>query len=147
MDADKGGLIGYSVTHRVIGAFYEVYNELGSGFLEHVYENALALCLRDIGLEVRQQCPIDVYFRGQRVGEYRADLLVPGELLIEVKAVSTLSPSHEAQLVNYLKATGVAVGLLLNFGPRAQMKRRVHSGKNPLLSAPIRPDPRTKSNV
>ena len=142
MEADKSGLILEKVTEKVIGAFYDVYNELGAGFLENVYENSLAHCLREAGLDVRQQLPIDVYFRGQRVGEYRADLLVPGQLLIEVKVASTISPAHEAQLVNYLKATGVPVGLLLNFGPRPQLKRRVHSGKNPPLSAPIRPYPR-----
>ena len=147
MGADKSGLIQEDLTEAVIRAFFAVYNELGHGFLEQVYENALAVALREMDIDVRQQVGIDVYFRGHRVGEYRADLLVPDRLLIEVKAATTLAPGHEAQMVNYLKATGIPVGLLLNFGPRPQMKRRVHSGKNPLLSAPIRPDPRTKTNV
>jgi GxxExxY protein len=127
MEADKSGLIDELLTQRVIGAFFDVYNELGHGFLEQVYENALALALRQSGLEVMQQASVDVMFRGKRVGEYRADILVPGRLLIEVKAATTLAPGHEAQLINYLKATGIPVGLLLNFGPNAQFKRRVHS--------------------
>ncbi|MCM2355808.1 MAG: GxxExxY protein [Arenimonas sp.] len=147
MEADKSELIGGEVTERVIGAFYSVYNELGSGFLEQVYENALAICLREQGFDVGQQIAVDVYFRGNRVGEYRADLIVSKRLLIEVKVASMIAPAHEAQLVNYLKATGLPVGLLLNFGPKPQFKRRVHSGKDPLLSAPIRPYPRSKTNV
>lgn len=143
MDADKSGLIQEDLTELVIRAFFAVYNELGHGFLEQVYENALAVALSEMAIDVRQQVGIDVYFRGHRVGQYRADLLVPDLLLIEVKAATNLAPGHEAQMVNYLKATGIPVGLLLNFGSRPQMKRRVHSGKNPLLSAPIRPDPRT----
>ncbi|WP_290889602.1 GxxExxY protein [Arenimonas sp.] len=143
MGADQSGLIREAVTETVIGAFYSVYNELGVGFLEQVYENALMVCLLDAGLPVLQQQRIDVYFKGHKVGDYRADLIIPDELLIEVKVASTISPAHEAQLVNYLKATGVPIGLLLNFGPRPQVKRRVHS-KNPLLSAPIRSYPRSK---
>jgi GxxExxY protein len=142
MGADESGLMQEGVTETVIRAFYSVYNELGAGFLEHVYENALLLCLQESGLVAWQQVPVDVYFRGHRVGEYRADLVIPNKVLIEVKVASTISPAHEAQLVNYLKATGIPVGLLLNFGPRPQVKRRVHS-KNPLLSAPIRPYPRS----
>jgi len=139
MDADKSGLIEEGVTETVIKAFYAVYNELGSGFLEQVYENAMAVCLRESGLDVWQQTAVDVYFRGHRVGEYRADLMIPGRLLIEVKVASAISPAHEAQLLNYLKATGIPVGLLLNFGPSPQVKRRVHSKKK---SALIRVHPR-----
>lgn len=127
MEADKSGLIDESLTEKVIGSFFAVYNELGHGFLEQVYENALAFALREAGLDVVQQASIDVMFRGRRVGEYRADILVPGRLLIEVKAATTLAQGHEAQLINYLKATGIPVGLLLNFGPHPQFKRRVHS--------------------
>ncbi len=126
MNADKSGLIEESVTESVIGAFYAVYSELGHGFLEQVYENALAIALREAGHPVIQQAALDVCFRGQRVGEYRADLLIPGRLIIEVKAVAALAPVHEAQLLNYLRATGIRVGLLLNFGPKPQIKRRVH---------------------
>lgn len=127
MEADKSGLVDELLTRRVIGAFFDVYNELGHGFLEQVYENALALALRESGVDVVQQASVDVIFRGKRVGEYRADILVPGRLLVEVKAATALAPGHEAQLINYLKATGIPVGLLLNFGPNAQFKRRVHS--------------------
>lgn len=139
MDADKSGLIEEGVTETVIKAFYSVYNELGSGFLEQVYENAMAHCLREAGLDVWQQTAVDVYFRNHRVGEYRADLMIPGRLLIEVKVATAISPAHEAQLLNYLKATGIPVGLLLNFGPHPQVKRRVHSNKK---SALIRAHPR-----
>ncbi|WP_290588945.1 GxxExxY protein [Arenimonas sp. SCN 70-307] len=147
MGADKSELLDGELTEKVIGAFFAVYNELGSGFLEQVYENALSICLRELGLSVLQQTAVDVYFRGNRVGEYRADLIVDGRLLVEVKVATTISPAHEAQLVNYLKATGLPIGLLLNFGPHPQFKRRIHSGRNPLLSAPIRPNPRSKTNV
>ncbi|GGA73404.1 hypothetical protein GCM10011521_09460 [Arenimonas soli] len=126
MDTDESGLLEESVTETVIGAFFTVYKELGYGFLESVYENALAHLLRIQGLNVIQQPALDVYFRGCRVGEYRADLLIPGKLIIEVKAASVLASSHEAQLINYLRATGVRVGLLLNFGPKPQFKRRIH---------------------
>ena len=136
MNADKSGLAEASVTESIIGAFYAVYNELGHGFLEQVYENALAMCLRESGMEVRQQVPVDVHFKGQRVGEYRADLLVAGRVLVEIKAVSALAPVHDAQLINYLKATGIPVGLLLNFGPKPQVRRRVHSsGSSALIRA------------
>jgi len=126
MSTDKNGLIEESVTETVIGAFFAVYSELGHGFLEQVYENAMAIALRQQGWQVVQQPAIDVLFRGQRVGEYRADLLIPGKLIVEIKAAATISAVHEAQLLNYLKATGVRVGLLLNFGPKPQFKRRVN---------------------
>jgi GxxExxY protein len=126
MDTDKSGLIEESTTESVIGAFFAVYSELGHGFLEQVYENAMAIALRQQGLPVLQQAALDVLFRGFRVGEYRADLLVPGKLIIEVKATTAITGAHEAQLLNYLKATGIRVGLLLNFGPKPQFKRPVN---------------------
>lgn len=113
------------ITEKVIGAFYDVYNELGYGFLEKVYENALAMALRSTELDIRQQAPISVTFRGTTVGEYFADLLVENCVIVEIKAAEKLSPSHEAQLLNYLKATRVEVGLLVNFGPSPDFKRRV----------------------
>lgn len=126
MPTDKGGLVEGVTSQAVIGAFFSVYSELGFGFMEQVYENALACALREKGFSPVQQAAIDVYFRGHLVGEYRADLLIPGKLIIEVKAVATLSPAHDSQLLNYLKATGVRVGLLLNFGPKPQFRRRVN---------------------
>lgn len=139
MNADKHPLLEAELTERVIGVFYAVYNELGSGFLESVYENAFAAALREIGLRVVQQAPIDVRFRGILVGEFKADLLVEERIIVELKAVSQLGSAHEVQLVNYLKATGIPVGLLFNFGPRPQFKRRVFdSHPNPRSSASIR---------
>ena len=112
------------VTQLIIQAFYTVYNNLGYGFLEKVYANALALELRKLGLEVIEQASIHVYYAGQSVGEYFADLLVAGQVIVELKAVTALAAEHEAQLLNYLKATPFEVGLLLNFGPKPQIKRK-----------------------
>ena len=115
------------VTESVIGAYYHVYNTLGYGFLEKVYEHALTLELRARGLLVAIQHPITVWYKGIPVGEYFADLLVNECIIVELKSAVTLTDAHEAQLVNYLKATGIEVGLLLNFGPKAQVKRKVYS--------------------
>jgi GxxExxY protein len=112
------------LTEQVIGAFYNVYNKLGHGFLERVYENSLAIALRRVGLEVVQQAPISVRFDGEVVGEYFADLLVNRVVIVEIKAAEKLCEAHEAQLLNYLKATGIEVGLLLNFGPSPEVKRK-----------------------
>lgn len=112
------------LTEQIIGAFYEVYNELGFGFLEKVYENALALELRDRDLTVVQQAPIVVHYRGHVVGEHYADLVVANKVIVELKAARSLAPEHEAQVLNYLKATQFEVGLLLNFGPEATFKRK-----------------------
>ena len=109
----------------VIGAFYVTYNALGFGFLESVYENAFAIQLEHCGLRVERQRPITVRYRGNIVGDFRADLVVEERLLVEIKAASALLPVHEAQLINYLKGTGLQLGLLLNFGPRPQVRRRI----------------------
>jgi len=108
----------------IIGCAYRVHNTLGEGFLEKVYENALAIELRRHGLDVVQQAPIQVRYAGQVVGDYYADLWVEGRVILELKAVQELSPVHEVQLVNYLKATGVDIGLLLNFGSSVQIRRK-----------------------
>ncbi len=113
------------LTKKIIGIFYDVYNELGYGFSEKVYENAIAIRLRKLGLIVKQQVPITVYFDGQVVGAYVADLWVNDVVLLELKAVRKLTPAHEAQLLNYLKATDIEVGLVLNFGPKAEFIRKV----------------------
>jgi GxxExxY protein len=110
-------------TERVLGVFYDVYNELGHGFLESVYEEAMAVALGQAGLGVQPQIPLKVAFRGTVVGDFRADLLVEKSVLLELKAVRVLDPLHEAQLLNYLRATEIEIGLLLNFGPRPQFKR------------------------
>ena len=113
------------ITDKVLKAFFQVHTELGFGFSEKVYENALAILLRDFGLVIEQQKPIKVYFHGQVVGEYIADLVVNDVVLLELKAVQKIIDQHSAQLWNYMKATKFEVGLLLNFGPKADFQRRV----------------------
>ncbi len=111
------------ITNQIIKAFYTVYNNLGYGFLEKVYRNSMTIELRKVGLEVTPEARIAVCYEGEVVGEYFADLLVASAVLVELKAVQQLAKEHEAQLLNYLKATPCEVGLLLNFGPRAEVKR------------------------
>jgi GxxExxY protein len=113
------------LTSSIIGAFYDVYNELGYGFLEKVYENALVYELAKRGLNVHQQMPIKVYYDDQLVGQYFADLLVSDAVIVELKAAEAIAEEHEAQLLNYLKATEIDVGLILNFGPNPQVMRKV----------------------
>jgi GxxExxY protein len=115
------------ITSAIIAAYYDVYNTLGYGFLEKVYENALILELQKRGLTAEQQLPIKVYYEGQVVGEYFADLLVNSLVILELKAAEQIIKAHEAQLVNYLKATDHEVGLILNFGPKAEFKRKIFS--------------------
>ena len=117
------------ITELIIKAFYTVYGVLGYGFLEKVYENALAIELRKLGLKVVQQAQIVVYYDGHEVGVYQADLLVADAVIVELKATRALAPEHEAQLLNYLKATPYEVGLLLNFGPRPQIRRKVYDNE------------------
>ncbi|QEG32810.1 GxxExxY protein [Bythopirellula goksoeyrii] len=121
------GLIRGDLTDRIIHGFYHVYNSLGYGFLEKVYENSLGITLSKSGCTVKQQWPIAVMFEEEIVGEYFADLLVNESVIIEVKAAESIAKEHEAQLVNYLKATGYQVGLILNFGPKAEFRRKVFS--------------------
>jgi len=116
-------LLHENLTKDILKAFYDVYNKLGFGFLERVYENSLALLLRERGMRVQQQAPISVYFHGVAVGEYFADLLVDDLVIVELKAVEELRQEHLAQLRNYLRATDIEVGLLLNFGREAAFKR------------------------
>ena len=111
------------LTHQVIGAFFEVYRELGVGFLEAVYCRALAISLADKGLVVESEARIPVFFKGEPVGDYRADLLVEGRLIVEVKAVDAMAAVHRAQLLNYLRATTIEVGLLVNFGAKFSFER------------------------
>jgi GxxExxY protein len=112
-------------TDLILKAFYHVYNTLGYGFLEKVHENALKITLRKWGLSVRQQQAIKVYFEGEEVGEYFADLIVVESVILELKAVESICSAHESQLVNYLKATDIEVGLLLNFGPKPEFRRKI----------------------
>ncbi len=114
-----------NLTGQIIKAFYKVYNELGYGFLERVYEKALALELESMGLRVGRQRPIKVYYLGREVGDYYADLIVKGLVIIELKCAEAMCEAHDAQLLNYLKATDVEVGLLLNFGPKPAFRRKI----------------------
>jgi GxxExxY protein len=113
------------LTGKILEAFFTVYRTLGYGFSEKVYENALAIEMARLGLKFQQQLPIIVYYLGNVVGEFVADFLVEDKVMLELKAVQELAQENEAQLLNYLKATTVEVGLLLNFGPKAQHIRKV----------------------
>lgn len=113
------------LSHRIIGWFYDVYNELGSGFLERVYQRALTNVLASRGISVQREVPLDVHFRGATIGEYRADLIVENTIIVECKAGDHLAPQHSAQLLNYLKATSRPLGILLNFGAKPTFKRVV----------------------
>ena len=118
-------LLHKDITDKIIKAFYKVYNELGYGFLEKVYENALFLELTAMGLFCEKQKPIKVYYNGKIVGEYFADIIVNGCVIVELKAAEVLVEEHEFQSINYLKATEIEVGLLLNFGKKPQFKRKL----------------------
>jgi GxxExxY protein len=121
-----GQLMHADLSDVILNAFYKVYNTLGYGFLEKVYENALAVELRKRGLVVLQQVPINVYYEGVVVGEYVADMLVNDRIIIETKCATAIAHEHEAQLLNYLRATAIEVGLLLNFGPKPEFSRKVY---------------------
>jgi GxxExxY protein len=118
-------LLHKEITDKIFKAFYKVYNELGFGFLEKVYENAMFLELSSMGLICEKQKPIKVYYYGQKVGEYFADIIVNDCVIIELKAAENLCEEHEFQLINYLKATEIEVGLLLNFGRNPEFKRKI----------------------
>ena len=113
------------ITGKILRAFYNVYSGLGYGFLEKVYENALIHELKEMGLKVSQQRPIKVYYDSVLVGEYFADIVVENAVIIELKAVKALHESHSNQLMNYLKATEIEVGLLLNFGEEPELARKI----------------------
>lgn len=113
------------LTERIIKEAYYVYNKLGYGFLEKVYENAMFIRLKNTGFNVSQQYPVNVYFENELVGEYFADILIEEKVILELKAIEKLIAIHEVQLVNYLKATKIEVGLLINFGPKIEIKRKV----------------------
>jgi len=112
------------LTYKVIGSAYKVHNILGPGFLEKVYENALIIELRKLGIYARQQVKLPVLYEGQQVGLYFPDLWIENQLIIELKAILTLAPEHEMKLIHYLTATGIDNGLLINFGNTVQVKRK-----------------------
>ncbi|MCC6568496.1 MAG: GxxExxY protein [Anaerolineales bacterium] len=113
------------LSEKIIKIFYQVHNELGYGFSEKVYQKTYGIALREAGLTVDEQVAIKVYYHGQLVGEYFADMVVNGVILLELKAASQIIDEHEAQLLNYLKATEIEVGYVLNFGKSATFKRKV----------------------
>ena len=121
-DKDRG-LKHRELTQRISGVFYEVYNELGHGFLESVYETAFEIALVSKGINVLTQIEVPVWFRGKKIGDFKADMLVEGSVLLELKAGSRLNPAHEAQLLNYLRATEIEVELLFSFGLKPEVKR------------------------
>ena len=113
------------ITEKIIAAAYAVHNQLGFGFLEKVYKNALMIELGNMSFKCQAEVPLKVFYQDKPVGEYFADIVVEDKIVVETKAVSKLDPAHEAQLVNYLKASGISVGLLINFGTSVEIKRRV----------------------
>ena len=117
------------ITDKIINAYYKFYNTLGYGFLEKVYETSMVVALRKAGLKVEQQKNIKVYYESEEVGDYYADLLVEDLVIIELKAAKALSEDHEAQLVNYLKATTIEIGLLINFGKEPNFKRKIFENR------------------
>jgi len=118
------------LSEKIIKIFYQVYNKLGYGFLEKVYENAMMIEFKKTGISAVSQFPIKVFYDGKVVGEYFVDILVKEKVIVEIKAARTLSPEYEAQLLNYLRATDIEVGLLLNFGPKPELKRKVFDNAN-----------------
>jgi GxxExxY protein len=114
-----------ALTEKIIGVFYRVYKELGHGFLESVYQEAMAISLSEAGLSVTRQLAVPIWYHGKRIGDFKADLVVNNLVLLELKALKRLEQAHEAQTLNYLRATEFEVALLLNFGPSSQLKRFV----------------------
>jgi len=123
INADERRYKHQELTQTIIGIFYDVYNELGFGFLEKIYEEAMARVLKAKGIDVQQQAAVPVSFRGEKIGSYEADLVVAKSVLVELKACKALDSSHEAQLLHYLRSTEIEIGLLLNFGPRPGLRR------------------------
>ncbi|MFC1580595.1 GxxExxY protein [Thermodesulfobacteriota bacterium] len=113
------------ITAKAIDCAYKVHNTIGFGFLERVYQNALLIELEKNGLQAEKEVPIKVFYEEKIVGDYIADIIVEGKVVLELKSVKEIHPAHEVQLTNYLKATGIEVGLLINFAESVQVKRRV----------------------
>jgi GxxExxY protein len=137
MHADEHGLKHAELSEKLIGIFFSIYNELGHGFLESVYEQAFSIALAEQGIFFQWQMAVPVFFHQQKIGDFRADLLVDGKILLELKTGREIDPAWEKQLLNYLRATEVEVGLLFNFGPQAQFRRYVFENekKHPRKSA------------
>lgn len=129
-------MIHSDITERIIKCFYEVYNILGYGFLEKVYENALFNELIQSGLSCERQKKIEVHYKNYFVGEYYADIIVEDKIILELKAAEAICEEHEFQLINYLKATNIEVGLLLNFGKKPEIRRKIFTNDRKLNSNP-----------
>ncbi len=129
-------LLHKNITDKIIKCFYEVYNILGYGFLEKVYESSLYNELISCGLSCERQNKIDVFYKGKLVGEYYADIIAEEKVIIELKAAETICEEHEFQLINYLKATNIEVGLLLNFGKKPEIRRKIFTNDRKLNSNP-----------
>lgn len=123
------GLLHKELSGRVLNAFHQVYNELGTGFLEIAYRRAMQIALADMGLPYASEVPVIVYFRGQSIGQYRMDLVIDDRIIVECKAAERLGAAYEAQLLNYLRATQYHVGILLNFGATPTFKRLVYESR------------------
>ena len=138
MYADSSGLKHGEVTEKLIGIFFGIYNELGHGFLESVYEEAFSLALAESDVFFQRQTAVPAWFHGHKIGDFRADLLVDGKVIVELKTGRDVDPAWEKQLLNYLRATDIEVGLLFNFGPTAQFRRFVFENerKHPRSPAP-----------
>ena len=130
IDANERERKHWDLCHPIVGIFYSVYNELGYGFLEAVYEEALSIGMSEAGLSIGRQIATPIWFRGRTIGEYKADLIVNHHVVLELKAARVLDASHEAQILNYLRATDIEVGLLRNFGPKPHFKRFVFETSN-----------------
>jgi len=126
------------ITSKIIGLFYDVYNELGYGFLESVYEESLVIALRQAGLIVNRQVPLPVWFRNQKVGDFKADITVEECVLLELKCAKNLDPAHEAQILHYLKSTDIEVGILLNFGLKPQFRRLIFDNQRKKIRENLR---------
>jgi len=126
MNTNKHEIVYKDLSYQIIKAALETHNILGAGFLEKVYENALIIKLKQYGLKAEQQLPIKVLFEGAMVGDYYADIVVDGKVILELKCVESITSIHEAQLINYLKATGMKLGIIINFAkPKLEYKRMV----------------------
>jgi GxxExxY protein len=134
-------LLHRDITDRILAVFHQVHYELGAGFLESVYKTAMAIALMQAGLQVEREVPLAVYFRGLRIGSFRADLLVNSLVILEVKAVRQPVAAADAQLLNYLRCSDLEVGLLLNFGQRASFKRMLYTNDRKILPTAIRTTP------
>jgi GxxExxY protein len=125
------------LTERILGIFFAVYKELGTGFLESVYEQAMDIALVEAGLEIVRQPVYNAHFRGRVIGEFRADMVVESKVILELKAARSICAEHEAQIMNYLRATNLEVGLLLNFGPKPDFRRFVYANERKQIRSSI----------